>query len=351
MKYTEQKNKEYLLKINQILKELPDYCRMFIEGRSNVLAVRTQLGYLVDLQVFFFYLSTNNPIAAKYKIKDIPIDIIENLKATDINEFLFYLQVYEKDGITYTNSRAGVKRKLSTLKSFFKFLYNNDYITSNVTSKVEVPKLPNKEITRLESYEVENLKSTVEVGKFGMSYMQKAYHEKNKLRDYALITLLLGTGLRVSECVGIDIQDFNFNENRVTVTRKGGDVKSVYFNDETKEAVYRYYLYRKEITGLDEAHKNAFFLSGQNKRLSVRSVQTIVKKYSALADSSKIISPHKLRSTYGTELYENTNDIYLVSEALNHKSLNTAQRSYVEMSSQRVKKIMDIDMYSRNDKE
>lgn len=343
MLYTDIKNQEYLLKINEILKELPDYCRAFIEGRSTVLATRTQLGYLIDLQVFFYYLSTHNPVAARYEINKIPIDIINNIKPSDINEYLFFLKIYEKDGKIYQNSRAGVKRKLSTLKSMFKFLYNNEYIDENVTSKVEVPKIPNKEIITLEKYEIENLKTTVEIGKGGMSYMKKAYHKKNKNRDYALISLLLGTGIRVSECAGINIQDFNFKENRVTVTRKGGDVKSVYFNDITKEAVYSYYLQRKEVVGLDEKHKDAFFLSGQNKRLSVRSIQDIVKKYSTMADSSKIISPHCLRKTFGTHLYGETNDIYLVSEALNHKSLNTTQKAYVAMSKERLKKIAKIN--------
>ena len=136
------------------------------------------------------------------------------------------------------------------------------------------------------------------------------YHKKTKLRDVALLTLLLGTGIRVSECVGLDINDVDFNNGGIKIRRKGGYEAIVYFGDEVETALLDYLEQREHIIPA-EGHENALFLSLQNRRMAVRSVENLVKKYASRVTTLKKITPHKLRSTYGTELYKETRDIYL----------------------------------------
>ena len=160
------------------------------------------------------------------------------------------------------------------------------------------------------------------------------YHQRTKTRDLALLTLLLGTGIRVSECVGLDIQDVDFKNNGIKVHRKGGAEVMVYFGDEVMEALWNYLKERNNITPV-EGHTNALFLSIQNKRITVRAVEKLVKKYSQLVTNVKKITPHKLRSTYGTTLYQETGDIYLVADVLGHKDVNTTRKHYAALEEDR----------------
>ena len=156
---------------------------------------------------------------------------------------------------------------------------------------------------------------------------QLKYHEKTRLRDVALLTLLLGTGIRVSECVGIDIDDIDFDNNGLNIHRKGGYNTIIYFPDEVREALLDY-LEQRKLTIPCEGHENAFFLSLQNKRISVRAVENLVKKYARNVTTLKKITPHKLRSTFGTNLYKESGDIYLVADVLGHKDVNTTRKHY-----------------------
>lgn len=155
-------------------------------------------------------------------------------------------------------------------------------------------------------------------------------HEKLKTRDLALLTLMLGTGIRVSECVGLDINDVDFDNDRIRVIRKGGSESFVYFGDEVREALLNYLEERKNLTP-DEGHENALFISAKKKRLCVRSVELLVKKYAQTVTTVKHITPHKLRSTYGTNLYQESQDIYLVADVLGHKDVNTTRKHYAEI--------------------
>ena len=146
----------------------------------------------------------------------------------------------------------------------------------------------------------------------------------------AIVTLLLGTGMRVSECVGIDINDIDFDINGVKIIRKGGNEMVVYFGEEVEKAL-RDYLEERKAADPKPGNENALFLSIQNKRIGVRAVEKLVKKYAGKVTTLKKISPHKLRSTYGTTLYNETGDIYLVADVLGHKDVNTTKKHYAQM--------------------
>ena len=152
-----------------------------------------------------------------------------------------------------------------------------------------------------------------------------------------MMMLLLGTGIRVSECVGLDMDDVDFKNNGIKIHRKGGAEVVVYFSDEVREVLIDYMVEREKLTAADGSI-NALFLSMQNKRMSVRSVENMVKKYSQLVTTLKNITPHKLRSTYGTSLYRETGDIYLVADVLGHKDVNTTRKHYAEIEDERRRK-------------
>ena len=203
-----------------------------------------------------------------------------------------------------------------------------------------MPKKHAKEIIRLEPNEVAILLDQVEDGT-KLTKKELEYHKKTKLRDVALLTLLLGTGLRVSECVGLDIQDVNFDVCGIKIRRKGGYEAVVYFGQEVETALLDYLEERHHVIP-EQGHENALFLSLQNRRMAVRSVENLVKKYSSRVTTLKKITPHKLRSTYGTTLYQETGDIYLVADVLGHKDVNTTRKHYAAQDDERRRRAANV---------
>ena len=201
---------------------------------------------------------------------------------------------------------------------------------------IPMPKLHQKEIVRLDTDEVAILLDQVEDGT-NLTKSQKKYHEKTKTRDTALLTLLLGTGIRVSECVGLDMEDVDFKNNGIKIRRKGGYETVVYFGKEVEQALLEYIEQRKHTIPLS-GHEHALFLSMQNRRITVRAVENLVKKYASNVTTLKKITPHKLRSTYGTSLYRETGDIYLVADVLGHKDVNTTRKHYAALEDERKRK-------------
>ena len=323
--YTEQ-DKLNVLKMREVLDTLPRFLKQYFRGIEPTTSARTRLGYAYDLRTFFEYLHNVNPIVSKMDIKELSIDILDRIEREDIEEYLEYLSLYEKKDREITNQEQGKKRKMSALRSMYSYFYKSERIKSNTPELVNMPKLHENEIIRLEPNEVAMLLDQVEAGE-KLSKSQLKYHEKTKLRDVALLTLLLGTGIRVSECVGIDIDDIDFDTNGIRIHRKGGYNTVVYFPEEVRTALIDYLEDRKTIIPV-EGNENAFFLSLQNKRISVRAVENLVKKYARNVTTLKKITPHKLRSTFGTNLYKESGDIYLVADVLGHKDVNTTRKHY-----------------------
>lgn len=321
------------LKLRKQLAALPPYCKQYFIAIESKTQSRTRLAYAYDLSCFFDYLHENNPICKKMSITEIPLSILENLKPMDLEEYLYNLKVYEKDGMAHTNEERGIKRKLSSLRSFYKYLYKNEFIQSNPASKVSTPKIHDKNIIRLDADEVANLLDEVESGE-NLTKKQQMFHDRTKVRDLALLTLMLGTGIRVSECVGLDLDDVDLKNNGIKIHRKGGAEVVVYFGEEVRNALCGYMEERKLITPVS-GDENALFLSIQKRRIGVRAVENLVKKYAKLVTNLKNITPHKLRSTYGTSLYRETGDIYLVADVLGHKDVNTTKKHYAAIEEDR----------------
>ena len=331
--YHESVNIRNELKLRELLRELPPFCREFFIGIEPTTSSRTRIAYAYDLGIFFEFLHENNSVCAKMEIKDFPLSLLEQITPMDIEEYLQYLKYYVKDGVEHTNDERGLMRKLASLRSFYNYFFQKEMISKNPAQLVKMPKIHEKNIVRLDIDEIVLLLDEVESGD-DLTEKQKKYHEKTKVRDLAILTLLLGTGIRVSECVGLNIKDIDEKNSGIKIHRKGGAEVVVYYGDEVADALDAYLEERMKITPI-EGHSEALFLSMQKRRISVRSVENLVKKYAQKVTTVKNITPHKLRSTYGTALYQETGDIYLVADVLGHKDVNTTKKHYAAQADER----------------
>lgn len=316
-------------RIRELKNDLPYFCSEFFIGVENRTTPLTRLNYAYDLRIFFDFITKEIPELKKQNVHQFGLMDLNLVTATHIEQFLEYLSSYEFNGKKFHNDERAKSRKLSTLRAFFKYYFKKEKISSNVTEKVDAPKLHEKAIIKLEANEVTDLLEQAETG-YALTPTQQAFHRHTNARDYALLSLILGTGIRVSECVGLDIDDIDFNTNTFKVVRKGGNQVILYLSDEIAEILKKYLNERLSMKDVPETER-ALFLSLQKKRICTRAVQNLVKKYSSIATPLKNISPHKLRKTYGTNLYHETRDIYVVAEVLGHKDINTTKKHYAAM--------------------
>ena len=328
--YVERNNKN-LDTIDRLLEnELPSFCYDYFLAIDSQTSTLTRLNYAHDLKIFFYFLQEKK-FRGKKNVLDFTLDDMESVTSNDIEYFLSFLSHYRYAGKEHNCNDRAKARKLSSVRAMFKFFFNKGYISVDNSAKVATPKLHEKPIIRLDSTEVYNIIDTAESGN-GLTAHQLAYHEKNKIRDGAILMLFLGTGIRISELVGLNDNDINFKDNSFIVTRKGGSKSILYFDDDVAAALIRYLDYKEQIAEITTNDDSPLFLSNQGNRLTVRAVENLVKKYAKIVSPLKKISPHKLRSTYGTQLYKATGDIYIVADVLGHKDVNTTRKHYAAIS-------------------
>ena len=332
--YREHTDTENILKLRQVLSTLPAFCKDYFRAIDSTTTTKTRISYAYDIRIFFQFLLDENPAFKNYAMTDFSVEILDQIKAVDLEEYMEYLKVYQNGDKTETNGERGLKRKISALRSFYAYYYKREMIHTNPTVLIDVPKIHDKSIIRLDTDEVALLLDYIEHCGDSLTGQKRVYYEKTKERDLAIVTLLLGTGIRVSECIGLDIEDVDFKNNGIKVTRKGGNEMVVYFGEEVEKALKRYLEVRAGITPL-AGHEHALFYSAQRKRMGVQAVENMVKKYSRQITTTKKITPHKLRSTYGTALYQETGDIYLVADVLGHKDVNTTKKHYAALDDAR----------------
>lgn len=327
--YFEEREIDTIEKLRMVRKDLPVICNEFFIGIENTTSPLTRLGYALDLRIFFDYIVKDIAYFVGKNITTLSYEDLSHVESFHIEMFLDYLTFYIYNGKEYKNTIKTKARKLSTLKSFFKYCYDKDRLDKDPASKVKSPKIHEKAIIRFDNDEVSDFLDTVESGK-GLTGHAQAFHKITKERDTAIMTLFLGTGIRISELVGLNIEDVDFDKKAFKITRKGGNQAILYFNDEVLNALLAYMDVRALNPALDD--EPALFCSLKGKRIDVRTVQILVKKYSSISSPLKHITPHKLRTTFGTSLYQNTKDIYVVAEVLGHKDVNTTKRHYAAIS-------------------
>ena len=339
--YHQSTSNQNTVKLRELLKTMPSFCRDYFRGIEPTTTAKTRIGYGYDIRTFFRFLLSENPSFKNAQMTDICLSDLDQLQPVDIEEYLEYLKYYTYDGQVFTNDERGIKRKFASLRSFFLYYQKRDLLRHNPTVVVDMPKLHDREIIRLDADEVSDLLELVEHGRDHLSGMKKVYYEKNKQRNIAIFTLFLGTVIRVSECVGLDIEDVDFKNNRIRIIRKGGKEEYVYFGEEVANALKSYITEERVHVKPREGHEHALFYSIQKRRISVQAIENLVNEYTSQITSFKHITPHKLRSTYGTALYQQTGDIYLVAEVLGHNDVNTTRKHYAAMDDEQKRSAAD----------
>ena len=343
--YYQERNLKNLDRIEGLLAELPPFCEDFLRGVEMRTSVLTRLNYCYDLRIFFDFL-VKKRIRGK-QVTEITLEDLERVTDTDLEIYLSYLSNYTFRGKRLSCDERAKARKLSAVRSLFKYFFNKGLVEVNNTAKVPTPKLHEKEIIRLEQDEVSSLLDAAEEGN-GISAHAEGYHAKTKVRDTAILTLFLGTGIRISELVGLNNESIDFSTNSFLITRKGGNQAVLYFSEEVGDALAAY-LAQKEEDPRVPPEEHALFLSMQYRRITVRAVENLVKKYAKIVSPLKKITPHKLRSTYGTALYRETGDIYIVADVLGHKDVNTTRKHYAAITEDHRKSVAN-GIHLRNNK-
>ncbi|MCL2855576.1 MAG: tyrosine-type recombinase/integrase [Defluviitaleaceae bacterium] len=333
--YSEQeaKNKK---RLDELRKELPPFLSRFFANRADHTSSRTRVAYAYDLRLFFNFLTNETREFGDLTAHTFDLEHFAKITDYHIEDFLDYLGFYQsdryKDNAQFNaeNKASGKARKLSTLRAVFAYFYKKGHISGNPAELVDMPPVKEKAKVYLDVDEIANLLDVAENGA-DLTGRQKEYHAHTRCRDVALLSMLSGTGIRVSELVGLNVDDVNVDRGSFRVIRKGGDEAILFFNEEVEMALRDYLEVRNLKKGkIQEGHENALFLSLQNRRITARAVQNLVKKYSNLAVDFKKITPHKLRTSFGTNMYRQTGDIYLVADLLGHKDVNTTRKSYAD---------------------
>lgn len=338
--YHEKTEISYTERLRTLLGDMPPYAKDYFRSIEGTTSAKTRISYAYDLQVFFNYLLERNPALSQKNIKDVTLQDLNQLASDDIEEYQEYLKYYKTGNTQQKNGKASIARKISSLRSFLNYYYKKELLIRNVAMQVDMPKLNEKVIIHLEPDEVAILLDYMDQCENQLSKRQQAYFRLTKQRDIAIVTLFLGTGIRVSECVGLDITDINFRENSLCIHRKGGNEAILYFGSEVEHALLNYiHGSRKQaVLSAQSGHENALFFSIQKRRISVHAVENLVRKYAEAVVTQKKITCHKLRSTFGTSLYQETGDIYLVADALGHKDVNTTKKHYASIKDENRRK-------------
>lgn len=335
--YHKQLETEKKLHLRELLKLMPPYVSDYFRAKEPTTTVKTRISYANDLNVYFRFLKESNPMLRNKEIRNITLDDLEKVNHKDIEEFLEYLNVYDDEkGKQVTNSNAGRARKLSALRSFYTYFYVNKDISTNAPLQVPMPKIQEKSIIRLEPQEVARLLDYVEARGAGLKGMKLYYYEKNKVRDFAILTLLLSTGIRVSECIGLNMDDVDLENDYILVIRKGGNQETIYLSEEAHDALEKYMYEVRVNIKVEPGHENALFLSIQRKRIGIKAVENMVKDYTQHVTKRKI-TPHRLRATCATTLYNQTEDIALVAAQLGHKDISITRKFYAHLDEKRRK--------------
>ncbi len=310
-------NRDDLQNMPSVVREFANYLRTINDKSPGTINE-----YLLDLRTFFKYMKVVFGIEkisdehgiTKIDISDIDMDFIKRIKITDVYEYFDYLSTERKKFHNSAHSDSGLSpaaraRKVSSLRTFYKYLQKTGRISENIMSELEFP----KNRTRLPHY---------------LTYDESIKLLKNiegefKIRDFCIIMLFLNCGLRVSELCGINLGDIK--EETLRVLGKGQKERVVYLNEATQDAISSYLEERSKITKIRQKDEKALFISRNGNRISTSTVKWLVKKYCSFAGLDSKISVHKLRHTSATLMYKNGVDVKAVQEVLGHEHLNTTE--------------------------
>jgi site-specific recombinase XerD len=327
------KQNEMIKKCEMLEKMLPFFMRDFFLYLKNAVALSTRVAYLSDIVFFCNYLVKETRLTQASEIHLISEAEFTSITAKDINLFLGdYCTRYilETDSTNYIieNHNRSLARKRSSLSVLFKFLYREEKIKKNITEGFNPIKLPKSEpdaIKRLEIEEVSRMLEAVENG-IGLTDKERQYWEKTKYRDKAILILFTTYGLRVSELQQLNMSSFNYTRGEFKIFRKRGKEINMPLN-RSAERVIKEYIAMERPHDISDAD-DPLFVSLQAKRMTVRAIRDLVKKYTSIAmekPRDKGYSPHKLRATAASSLIQYGFSIYDVQNLLDHENVTTTQ--------------------------
>ncbi|QOX65834.1 tyrosine-type recombinase/integrase [Anoxybacterium hadale] len=329
------KEQEIFEKCQEIQEELPSYLNgFFMYLKGNVLPM-TRLAYLQDIRFFFNYLIHETGLTEAKAPKEIKLEEIDGIRASDVNLFIDYCRRYkvekEKTVYIYENDKKSLSRKKSSISVLFKYLYRDELVRKNITDgfdPIKTPKPGEREIKALQDDEVMRMLDAVSTGG-NLTKKEREFWEKTKKRDKAILILFLTYGLRISELQQLNVSSFNFSRGEFKIYRKRGKESIMPLNQSTEKTVLAYINEeRASDESLAEQHKDALFLSLQGKRMTERQIRELAKKYTSIGmatSRSSGYSPHKLRATAATSLIGRGNSIFDVQALLDHENVTTTQ--------------------------
>lgn len=314
--------------IKETLKSLPEYMRKFdlILAEQEENSFNTRLQYIKHVAQFLDFMQQYK----RYKLKN--LNDLKQIQSVDVMEWKQSLGYYKgNDGKIYPTSNATIATKISAIKKFFNCF--EDKLEKNPALYIKRPKIKDKEPVIVEDDEMRLLFLNVKNG-IG-SHRARSHQKRYYIRDMTILYILSCTGIRIAPLVGLNIEDVDLEAKTITVTSKG-DVTSVKpLNDEVYEWVEKYYNQRITMN----VETNALFISNQNRRINVRTVQAMIKKYSQ--GINKNISPHVFRKTFGTLVHQQTGDIKMVADLLDHSQIQTTSKYYVKSTQEKQKEILN----------
>lgn len=341
--YYEEKDLKAREQLDELKHRLPQYMHDYVIQLAISHQIRTCIAYTRELLTFLAYIQEMNPNYANKSLSEIPHEAISQITSRDINEYIVYLTSHQGKN-RHKNGNAALQRSMSALRSYFAYEENEETITKNPMPKAAKPqRVMEQPIERLSTEQAKELLVGVESVQT-KSERSEMFRKRTRLRDRAIVMLLLNTGIRISECVGLDVTDINDNDQSFVVVRKGGNKERLYLNDEAYAAIIDYI--EEERPAYAPKGETALFISNRKQRMSVGSIQAMLKTYGeSVLDLDDNLHPHTLRRTYGTLLYEATTDIALVSTTLGHKSLDTTRKHYADVSEKQKQRTRAINLY------
>lgn len=270
----------------------------------------TKNAYIRYIADYLDYLKENN-----YKIED--TSVFSKITLAEVNQYINYIRYSKLNGKLIENKESIRRARIAAIKSFYAYLLDCGLIDKNPCDRVKLPKLTQDiNVVSMTEKEIQHVKDNIINS-----------GDKWANRDLLIFTLGCRTGLRVTALCEIDIDDIDFNEKKISVVEKGNKRRDLFLGDDTIRMIKEWIAERGEISGC-----NALFVSNRKTRITQRTVERTILKYTA--DLGKHITPHKMRSTCGTNLYEKTGNVYLVANQLGHKNIANTMR-YTRISEQK----------------
>lgn len=327
--------------------EMPRFVTEYIIEYYNGESINTQIGYAIDIRVFLNYLRLA-VFPEIENIKDFKISHINSLTVSDLISFKNYLKEYEVMSVSptgkpvkrvYRNSAFGINRKMSAVRGLFIYLYKTEQIDQNITDKVDFAKLHQKIKKPLTTQETIALIDVIYNGEKYYTGRLLTEYEKRKLRDIAVFTTYLGTGIRVSELVNLKINDIDFETQSFIVKRKGGDEQEIFMPPQVENHICEYL---ESVKDTRPEGNSPLFLSRTNGAMTAAGIEKLLKNYCLTAgithpDKTR---PHALRRTFACRLLEDGVDIKMVAELMGHKNIEVTHRYYAQYSQKARKEIM-----------